>query len=70
MPKYKLIFNGVEEDELFNTEEEAEEVAAYYRSCSEQGAEELHMNNPGDYDYNEDTYVNDDDYEIVEVEEE
>lgn len=63
MPKWQVIFNGEEEDTLFETEEIAEEYALYLSSCSELGAEILHMSNPGDYD--EDDY--DVDYEIVEV---
>lgn len=63
MSKWQVIFNGEEEDTLFETEEIAEEYALYLSSCSELGAEILHMSNPGDYD--EDDY--DVDYEIVEV---
>lgn len=66
MAKYKVIFDGEEQDELFDTEEAAEEYALYLRSCSRQGAELLHMSNPGDYEYDEDEYE-DLDYEIVEV---
>lgn len=64
MAKYKVEFNGELEDEVFDTEEEAEEHALYLASCSQLGAEILHMSNPGDYD--EDDY--DDDYEIIEIE--
>lgn len=65
MEKYKVMFNGELEDEVFNTEDEAEEYAMYLVSCAKQGAEILHLSNPGDYD--EDDY--DADYEIVEVDE-
>lgn len=65
MSKYKVWFNDEEMDEVFDTEEAAEEYALYLCSCAREGAEILHMSNPGDYD--EDDY--DDDYEIVEVEE-
>ena len=63
MPKYKVAFNGELEDEVFDTEETAEEYALYLSSCTKAGAEELHMSNPGDYDV--DDY--DDDYEIIEL---
>lgn len=63
MPRFKILFNGEYEDEVFDTEEEAEEYVLYLRSCSREGAEMLHMSNPGDYDA--DDY--DDDYEIAEI---
>ncbi len=65
MSIFKMIFNGEEQDETFNTEADAEEYALYLLSCSREGAEILHMSNPGDYDYDEDTYE-DPDYEIIE----
>lgn len=65
MSKHKVWFNDEEMDEVFDTEEAAEEYALYLCSCAREGAEILHMSNPGDYD--EDDY--DEDYEIVEVEE-
>ena len=64
MSKYKVIFNDEEMDAVFDTEEEAEEYALYLSSCAREGAEILHMSNPGDYD--EDDY--DAEYEIVEEE--
>lgn len=65
MAKYKGLFNDELEDEVFDTEEEAEEHALYLVSCTKLGAEILHMSNPGDYD--EDDYeVN---YEIIEIDE-
>ncbi|MBQ3602203.1 MAG: hypothetical protein IJA02_00015 [Clostridia bacterium] len=63
MPKYKVSFDGEFEDEIFDTEEEAEDYALYLSSCAKEGAEILHMSNPGDYDA--DDY--DDDYEIIEI---
>lgn len=65
MEKYKVLFNDELQDEVFDTEEEAEEHALYLCSCAREGAEILHMSNPGDYD--EDDYETE--YEIVEVEE-
>lgn len=66
MAKYKIIFDGEEQDEVFSTEEAAEDYALYLCSCSRDGAEILHMSNPGDYDYDEDSFE-DPEYEIVEV---
>lgn len=69
MAKYKIIFDGEEQDEVFNTEEAAEEYALYLCSCTREGAEILHMSNPGDYDYDEDSFE-DPEYEIVELDDE
>ena len=66
MTKYKIIIEGEEQDEVFLSEEDAEEYALYLRSCSRLGAEILHMSNPGDYDYDEDSFEYPD-YEIVEI---
>ena len=63
MSFWKVIFAGEEEDEVFSSEAAAEEHALYLSSCAKEGAEILHMSNPGDYD--EADY--DDDYEIIEV---
>ena len=65
MSMYKVIFDDEEQDEVFETEEDAVEYALYLRSCDRQGAETLHWSNPGDYDYDEDTYEAPD-FEIVE----
>ena len=67
--KYKIMMDGEILDDIFDTEEEAEEHASYLNSCGRLGAEILHMSNPGDYDYDEDEYE-DSDYEIIEVEDE
>ena len=67
MSKYIVIFDGEEQDEVFDTESEAEDYALYLCSCSRLGAETLHMSNPGDYDYNEDDFESPD-YEIEEIE--
>ena len=63
MAKYKIIFDCEEQDEVFSTEEAAEEYALYLCSCTREGAEILHMSNPGDYDYDEDSFE-DPEYEI------
>ena len=34
MAKYKIIFDGEEEDDVFDTREEAEEHALYLSSCA------------------------------------
>ncbi|MBQ3488994.1 MAG: hypothetical protein IJA86_00200 [Clostridia bacterium] len=65
--KYKIIFDGEELDDIFDTADEAEEHALYLCSCTREGAEILHMSNPGDYDYDEDDFE-DPEYEIVEIE--
>lgn len=64
MSKYRVLFNDEYDDEIFDTEEDAEEYALYLSSCAKLGAEILHMSNPGDYD--EDDYEID--YEIEEIE--
>ncbi len=64
MPKYRIIFQGEPEDELYDTYEDAEEAALYLCSCADLGAEILHLSNPGDYDYDEDEEY---EYEIEEV---
>ena len=66
MAKYKIIMYGEEEDDIFSSEEEAEEYALYLCSCARTGAEILHWSNPGDYDYDEDTF-GEPEYEIVEI---
>lgn len=57
--------DGDEDDEVFETYEEALAHAAEGVSTAHQGAEDLHASNPGDYDEDDD----DDDleFEIVEV---
>ena len=68
MSIFKILFDGEPADEVFETEEEAIEHANYLCSCHQLGAEILHMSNPGDYDYDEDTYEYPE-YEIVGVDE-
>lgn len=68
MAKYKIVFDGEEQDEVFDTEKAAEEYALYLCSCTREGAEILHMSNPGDYDYDEDSFE-DPDCKIVEFDE-
>lgn len=66
MAKFKVVFDDEVQSAEFDTYEEAEEHALYLCSCSRDGAETLHMSNPGDYDYDEDDYE-DPGYEIIEV---
>ena len=66
MSKYQILFDGELEDEVFDTEEDADEYGLYLRSCSRTGAEILHMSNPGDYEYDEDTFEAPD-YEVIEI---
>ena len=56
MPMYKIMFDDELQDEVFDTEDEAVEYALYLRSCARTGAEILHWSNPGDYDYDEESY--------------
>lgn len=65
MSIFKIIFGGEEQDETFETEEAAEDYALYLQSCEQSGAEILHWSNPGDYDYDEDSFESSD-YEIIE----
>ena len=70
MPRYKIIMqypDGVneEQDEVFETEESAEEYANYLVGCSQVGAEILNLSNPGDYPLDD---YEDPDFEIIEIE--
>ena len=53
-----------EQDEVFDTEEDAEEYANYLVSCNEEGAEILNLSNPGDYPLDD---YEAPDFEIVEI---
>lgn len=66
MAKFKVIFDGEEQDEVFKTEQAAEEYGLYLCSCAQSGAEILHMSNPGDYDYDENEYTSPE-FEVVEI---
>lgn len=63
MSKYKIIFEGEELDEAFDTYEEADDYALYMVSCYHEGGEILELSNPGDYPYDPD---DEPDYEITE----
>lgn len=65
MYKINLIIDGEndEQDEIFETEEAAEEYALYLCGCTSEGAEIMNLSNPGNYsDIPPET-----DYEIIEV---
>ncbi len=69
MPKYKILMQysdgtNEEQDEVFDTEEDAEEYANYLVSCNEEGAEILNLSNPGDYPLDD---YEAPDFEIVEI---
>ena len=64
MAKFKLIFQGVEEDEVFDSYEEDDDYALYLVSCHHTGGKILEMSNPGDYPYDPD---DEPEYEIIEV---
>jgi hypothetical protein len=53
-----------EDDEVFQSESDASEYGSYLVSCYHEGAEVLHMSNPGDYPLVED---DDTDYEVIKV---
>ncbi len=52
-----------EDDEVFETEAEADEHGLYLVSCYREGGEILHMSNPGDYPLSDEEA----DFEIIEV---
>ena len=55
--KYKVAFDGFDDmDAEFDTEQAAKEYAWDCCACAQVGAETLHWSNPGDYDYDEDSY--------------
>lgn len=82
MAKYKYILtfqNGEKLDSLeeygddnfegtFSSYSAAEEAALYAVSCTKEGAEILHMSNPGDYNYDEESFESPK-YEIIEIDE-
>lgn len=69
MPKYKIVMQfpdgtNEEEDDIFDSEEAAEEYACYLVGCSRVGAETLNLSNPGDYPLDD---YDDPDFEIIEI---
>lgn len=53
----------IEEPDVFDTVEDAEDYINYLRSCAEEGAEILYMSNP----YENSPEVDELDYEVVEI---
>lgn len=70
MTKYAIrwVEDGEVEGELFNTYEDANEMANYYQACADEGEEILFMSNPGDNPYDSDTFERPE-YEIIEIDE-
>ena len=66
MAEYKIVFDGEEEDEVFDTYEDADEYGLYLQSCCREGAEILNLSNPGDYEYDEEDFEAPD-YEVIEI---
>ena len=70
MSLFKVIMkyaDGEEEvDEVFETEEEADEYGSDCVSNYYEGGRILEMSNPGDYPFDEDEEV---DYEVIEIDE-
>ena len=64
MAKYKVYFDGEEDDEVFDTFEDVDEYALQWLSDWHTGGEVLEMSNPGDYPYDPD---DEPEYEIVEI---
>ena len=69
MSKYKIIMlypeGEDEQDDIFDSEEDAEYYANYLCSCAKEGSEILNLSNPGD-----DPLVDEEiGYEIIEIEE-
>lgn len=64
MAEYKIIINGDEQDEVFDTYEDADDYAQRELiPCYHEGGETLEMSNPGDYPYDPE---DEPEYEIVE----
>ncbi len=70
MAKYKILMHYPEgddlEDDVFETEEAAQDYGNYLISCGRQGAEDFYMMNPGDYPLEE---YEDPEFEVIEVDE-
>ena len=63
MAKYKIIFNGEEQDEVYDTYDAAREAANDLVGAYYEGGETLELSNPGDYPYDPTVEP---EYEIVE----
>lgn len=70
MAKYRVLMkysDGTEEldDEVFDTEKEAEDYGCYLIGCCREGADIMNLSNPGDYPLDD---YEDPDFEVVEDE--
>lgn len=54
MTKYRLIFQGEPDDELYDSYDEADEAGLFACSCARIGTEILYLSNPDYYDYDYD----------------
>ena len=71
MAKFQVLMqysDGTEEldDEVFDSEEDAEEYGCYLVGCCRTGAETLNLSNPGDYPLDD---YEDPDFEVIETDE-
>ena len=64
MKEYKVIFDGEEQDEVFDTYEDAEYYVRELIAAYHEGGEILELSNPGDYPYDHSVEP---EYEIIEV---
>lgn len=67
---YKVVYhydNGetYEDEEIYRTEDEANEAGLYGLACYNEGGEILEMSNPGDYPWNEDE--DETNFEVIEI---
>lgn len=71
MSKFKVVYywsdgTSDEEDEYYDSYEEAYDAGSYGLQCAVEGAEILHMSNPGDYPFDESDFE-DDYFEVEEI---
>lgn len=71
IPKYKVVMyssdgTSEEQDEIFDSREDAEEHGCYLSGCSSSGNEILNLSNPGDYPMDEFETV---DFDVIEIDE-
>lgn len=63
MAKFKIIFEGEEQDEVFDSYDAALDAAHDLVGAYHEGGEVLELSNPGDYPYNPN---HEPEYEIIE----
>lgn len=67
MSKYRLMVDGeIDDDETFDSEEDADYAAMEWKNNWNTGAETPEMSNPGDYPYDSDDCPS---VEVVEIDE-